>query len=158
MQNSSAAFYEVVELHGEHGRTLLDFAFPQHFDSPARSAQAGNVPLVARTISLQLLLPERAVSGGESPRSAVRVKVPPASMDEYNDLVSWQYDVGPAGQLAGVEAKSIPEPVQDGSHNYFGLGVLSAYAAHYLASPRSREHVHSRTSPRLARRRNFLHI
>lgn len=58
--------------------------------------------------------------------------VPKAPVYEYDRPVFRQHDVGTAGQVLSVEAKSIPEPMGRSSHHNLGRGVPASHRSHVL--------------------------
>lgn len=71
--------------------------------------------------------------------------MPEAPVNEKAHMESRENKIGPSGEIPTVEAIPQSEAVQESPHLQFRLGVLTAYAAHVLASALCGQSVHERS-------------
>ena len=69
--------------------------------------------------------------------------MPNTSVDEYNLFMFWKDDVGIAGKIFAVQAKTITHLVQEGANDFFGFCVLALGFGHDLAALFFCKDVHS---------------
>lgn len=69
--------------------------------------------LVTNLIPIEFGGPELTIRFGSVSESATRMPMPETAMDKDNRSISWQHNVRLARQVAAVQAKSIPEPMQN---------------------------------------------
>ncbi len=60
--------------------------------------------------------------------------MPKTAMNEYNHLVSRQYDIGRAGQITDMQSVTEPHSMDYLAYDYFRLGVAARNSRHNPAS------------------------
>ena len=79
--------------------------------------------------------PEVVVGGGQPSGATVGVLVPKAAVDKDYGAARAEDKVGPAGQVAALEAVAQAERGDQLADDFLRLGVVAADAGHVLRAP-----------------------
>jgi hypothetical protein len=104
---------------------------------PAQTFKLGELAFVTGAIRLELRPPEVEARLWHSSELAVGIwmAMPEATVNEDDGTIAGQDDVGGAGKVATLEAKTVAERVKGTARGEFGFSVTSPYAGHTLRSP-----------------------
>jgi hypothetical protein len=113
---------------------LSERTFPDDENPPSRGCKIPHLLRVTPLISKELGTPKSRVGLGLGCEWAAGMSVPEASVTEHDSPVTLQNDVGPAGQMPGVQSEPESRTMQPGSDDFFGAGVRTPNPGHVSAA------------------------
>lgn len=132
-------------------RTLFpESTLPDDKNSPARSEQRPDVPLISFFVSFQFRFPELPFLFRNS-RSFTTVKVPKTSVYQNYSPVARKDDIRFSGKSFHVHAITKTESMESTSYSHFRSGILAVHGRHdpgtrfpadfvHLGTPQARRH------------------
>lgn len=114
---------------------LADTALPDGHDAPAHGQQGFPDLLIPLSVCRQFLVPE-SFAGSRPLEKVAFMCMPETTVNKYNSIITWKYEVGFAGQVFVVKPESVSTSVNTFSDQKLQLGVSTAYASHHTAARR----------------------
>lgn len=117
-------------LHGGRYCNLVKLTFPDSDDIPCNRFKSLDIKQVSVPVALDLVSPEPDIGFRNCVEPAAFVTVPEASVDENDSVVSWQDNVGSAGQGADILAEAETSAEQFPADKNFRIRVFRPYMRH----------------------------
>lgn len=105
MESLASGSYHLRKLVKPLRSTTSQFAFPDHYDTPAQGYEGSLVPFVAGPVALKFRAPAIRVCPGQLEIVATIMGVPEAPMDKEGCSFCWKNQIGAAWQVSTVQAK-----------------------------------------------------
>lgn len=118
-------------------------AFPNDKHAPSGFPKGSPFPSIASPVTIQFLSPERVPGLGQALTVETSVPMPEAAMDKNHTSTGSEDDVRDSRQVAGMQAKAIPQEMEKTSYRAFRTGVPPAHTGHQLAAFFGTKRVHS---------------
>lgn len=115
-------------------RYISGLAFPHYDIPPPQVTQLLKHTLISLDVLIELFSPEYNSCLRCIGVLATGVTMPETPMNEDCDFVSWQHDIGHAGQVFAMQAKPVAHSVEKRTYDNFGLCVLAADPGHVPAA------------------------
>ena len=109
-------------------------ALPDNKDTPSLVFELASCLFMSVDVLLKLLHPEVYTAFRGVCKSASRMPVPEAAVNEDHCLELWQDNIRGSGKRFNMQSEAVPHSVQQTSHNLLGTCVLRSDPGHVPAS------------------------
>ena len=109
-------------------------AFPNDKHAPSGPPKGSPFPSIVSPVTIQFLSPEREPGLGQAPTVVTGVPMPEAAVDKNHTSTGSEDDIRDSGQVAGMQAKAVPQKMEKTSHRAFRVGVPLTHRGHQFAA------------------------
>jgi len=103
---------EKISETNRHGFDIPQIALPNRENVVPKRPEFSFFPGITRSVGLDFICPKLGARGGQPRFSASLVAVPKATMNEYRLMPLFEDDIRSAGQVFGMQPKSVTQGVQ----------------------------------------------